>query len=303
MIFYQILIMEETNPLDSRFPKKVFWQKTWQIPGTPWTICGYSKCAYRTAFYIKDLDMMLDAGPQNFKHPTTIFITHTHGDHIANLPFTLIATSGKDELVRIYAPAPAEPYMRRYIDTLFSTNAMIPMATQEETDNYYRYHGLVAGQKLSITIKKTNLHVDVFECDHGVPTISYGFTEPKQKLKPEYSDLPGKEIARLRKDGTEITREVLYKRFAYVCDTTIKVLETHPEILTYPVVFIECTFLYEDDLEMTSEKKHIHWKQLRPYVEENPEIIFMLFHFSERYSDKNIAEFFKKEKLANANWW
>ena len=65
--------------------KMIHWQKKMTIPGTPWEICGYSRSAYRTGFYISGLDMMLDAGPQNFNKPTHIFITHTHIDHIACL--------------------------------------------------------------------------------------------------------------------------------------------------------------------------------------------------------------------------
>ena len=72
-------------------PRKVFWRKNYLVKNSPqWTISGYSRSAFRTGFYINSLDIMLDAGPQCFKKPKHIFITHSHGDHIANLPFTLI---------------------------------------------------------------------------------------------------------------------------------------------------------------------------------------------------------------------
>lgn len=49
--------------MDSNTVKSMYWQKDWQIPTTSWTIRGYSRSAYRTGFYIPELDMMLDAGP------------------------------------------------------------------------------------------------------------------------------------------------------------------------------------------------------------------------------------------------
>lgn len=49
--------------------KNIHWRKSWAIPGTPWTIRGYSRSAYRTGFFVPDLDLMLDAGPQNFSKP------------------------------------------------------------------------------------------------------------------------------------------------------------------------------------------------------------------------------------------
>jgi phosphoribosyl 1,2-cyclic phosphodiesterase len=66
--------------------KKVFWKTSFAIPGTPWLLSGYSRSAYRTGFFINGIDIMLDAGPQTFRKPGYIFITHTHADHIAELP-------------------------------------------------------------------------------------------------------------------------------------------------------------------------------------------------------------------------
>lgn len=284
----------ETDPLKV---KVSHWQKKMVIPGTPWEICGYSRSAYRTGFYIASLDMMLDAGPQNFSQPSHILITHTHIDHCACLPFTSIGD--ENHKPHIHAVDIAGPRLLTYISAMFSVNAM------EDCDaaTFYTFHGLAKGDTFPLTTKSTDLQVEVFECDHPIPTISYGFSEKKQKLKEEYLRLAGKEIGKLRKEGVEITQEVILKRFAYVCDTSIAVFEMNPSILEYPVVFIECTFLYEDEIENSIKTKHIHWTKLKPIVLQYPDIVFVVFHFSQRYRDIEIEDFFAKEDIRNIVWW
>jgi len=293
---------------DSLDVKKAFWFKKWQIPGTPWSICGYSRSAFRTGFYIKELDLMLDAGPQCHNYPAYVLITHTHVDHIASLPFTLIrGIGGGDDPdippTHIYGPKPAQRFIENYIDTLFTTNSMIPQSPRDTIDKYYLYHGMEVGDVFKIDTKGAALTVEVFRCDHQVPTISYGISETKQKLKPEYRGLQGIDIAALRKAGTEVTSDVLLKRLAYVCDTTIKAFTYNPSLLEYPVIFIECTFLLPDEVEMASHKKHIHWDELRPYVEMKQDTQFVLFHFSQRYKDAEICEFLQNQNLKNLHWW
>jgi ribonuclease Z len=70
-------------------PRKVFWKKGFKIDNTQWVLSGYSRSMYRSGFHISGLNILLDAGPQFFKKPDYILITHSHVDHIAELPFTL----------------------------------------------------------------------------------------------------------------------------------------------------------------------------------------------------------------------
>lgn len=289
--------------------KRAFWNyKSWIIPDTDLEIEGFSRSAYRTGFYIKAWNMLLDAGPQHFSRPDIVFITHTHGDHIAELPFSMIAPAGDAKLKpsMIYGPAEAQPFIEDYIDKLFTTNSMTPQLPRHEIDNFYRYNGLVPKNVFKLAIGKNNstvLSVEVFGCDHRVPTVSYGFSICRQKLKQNYKDLEGREIADLRKQGVEVTELQITKKFAYVCDTSIKVFEMNLTLLQYPVIFIECTFLTDDDAEMAADKTHIHWKELEPYVLANPKTIFMLFHFSQRYKDSEIIEIFKQKNLQNVHLW
>ena len=44
-------------------------------------------------------------------------------------------------------------------------------------------------------------------------------------------------------------------------------------------------------------------KELKKIVVAHPEKIFMLFHFSQRYSSDEIVQFFKEENLPNVHYW
>jgi ribonuclease Z len=291
--------MDKLADIDPVKLKSIFWQKKMVIPGTRWEICGYSRSAYRTGFYIPSLNIMLDAGPQAFHRPDHIFITHTHIDHIAGLPLTMIGDQNGNHIFHVYAPTSAEKWIYNYISAMFSANCMMTVDPSE----WYVYHGL-SKESLNVTANNTRLKVELFECDHKIPTISYGFTELKNKLKKEYLGLPEKEIKSMKKAGTPITEDISVKRFAYVCDTSIKVFCMNPTILEYPVIFIECTFILDNELENANKTQHIHWSQLKPYVKDHPSITFILFHFSQRYHETEIDDFFKKEEtLKNIKWF
>ena len=283
--------------------RKVFWKKVDTIPGTPWTISGYSRSAYRTGFYIKELDLMLDAGPQLFKKPKKIYITHTHSDHTAELPYTTIGDAEGDHVFEICIPEKAIPFMKAKINSSFSCNAMENISL----DSSFDYKGLSGTGTFRTVMNKNQVEVFHFDCDHPIPTVSYGFSIVAPKLKEKYKSLPGKEIGKLRKEGVEITHDVVQKKMAYVCDTSIKTLERVPQILEYPIIFIECTFLMDGEESAAEDKQHIHWNQLEPYVKTYKDNIFYLFHFSLKYKDEEIQEYmeniFKEKDISNVKLW
>ena len=134
-------------------------------------------------------------------------------------------------------------------------------------------------------------------------------------MKSEYKDLPRDEIIALRKKGVEITENAKHYLFAFLGDTTHRVFDMNTELLNYPVIIVECTFLYDEHLpgnherfnyhlilKLDAEKsKHAHWNNLRPIIEKNKQCIFVLIHFSLRYTDQQVLDFFEKmpEKLEN----
>jgi len=282
-------------------PLAIYWKTSCQIPNLPgkisWHLKGYSRAAYRTGFYIPELNLMSDAGPQLRNRPDNIFITHTHGDHVAQLPFTLIV-EGKQP-VHIYAPKETEEYLRQYISALFTVNACKPM--RNEIEKQYEFHGVEPYTQFPVTLRNNPYLVEVFACEHPVPTVSYGLSMVKQKLKEEYLGLSGPDLVKLRKNGLILTHEVYHKVLAYVCDTTIRVFRLNRSLLSYPTIIIECTFLREEDV---NGSEHICWTELEPIIVANPETFFILIHFSMKYTAEELTSFFTAKKwLKNMKAW
>lgn len=293
-----------------------FWSgPVWNIPGTPWDIVGYSRACYRTGFYIRHLDLMIDAGPQKSGNPRTILITHCHGDHIANIPFTLIQQNPEDVVKvdgynvtkaksTIFVHEKAAKRLNDYINAMFSANYSTDFKGSVAT-----FKGVSGGMEFDYIANNTKLGIKIFSCTHDVPTVAYGISTKKQLLKEEFFELKGdsKALVELKKRGVQITNTVYEPNIAFVWDTTIHVLKNNPDILKYPVIMIECTFLYEDDYEVSVAKKHIHWRSLKPYVLKYPDTVFVLVHFSLRYTEPEIASFFRnecaKEGIKNVKPW
>ena len=277
-----------------------FWSgPVWNIPGTPWDIVGYSRACYRTGFYVRHLDLMIDAGPQKTGNPKTILITHCHGDHIASIPFTLITDETK-VLSDIFVHEKSKTRLSNYISAMFSANYSTDF--KGTVANFISVKG---SDVIDHVANNTKIRIEVFACTHDVPTVAYGISTKKQYLKEEYFELKGnaKALVDLKKKGIEITQTIYEPNIAFVWDTTINVFKSNPGILKYHVIMIECTFLYDDDYEQSLKKKHIHWRSLKPYVIGNPHIIFVLIHFSLRYTEPDIIAFFKKENLNNVKPW
>jgi ribonuclease Z len=149
---------------------------------------------------------------------------------------------------------------------------------------------------------KNTINVETFKCHHTVPCVGYGFSENKQKLKEEYKQLPGKEIAKLRMDGVDIYNTITNYFLVFLGDTSHEVLEDK-ELLKYSTIMIECTFLLEDDLINAEKTKHMHWNHLGPFVLSHPEITFIVYHFSQRYKGTEIKDFFDKQNYPNVITW
>jgi ribonuclease BN (tRNA processing enzyme) len=283
--------------------------KTFTIPNTKYSICGYSVAAQRTSFYSKELNAMFDSGLSSNYSPDHIFVTHMHTDHRANLPFNLSYNGMKTTY--FYAPLYTKQIIKNYIDATNNSNvkyepdktifddradfvpATIPAYEVVEADD---------GTFLNIDMKGKPHLVEIINSHHSIRCISFGLIETKNKLKPEYKTKTRDEIIALKKANVEIMTIEQKPYFIYVGDTSKEIL-SDPRLLKYSTIMIECTFIADDELERADKTKHIHWKSLEPFVVANPQITFVLYHFSSRYKKVEIDTFFEGVGLRNVIVW
>jgi ribonuclease Z len=145
--------------------------------------------------------------------------------------------------------------------------------------------------------------VEIIDCHHKVPTNGYLFSESKKKIKKEYSSLTTEEIKKLKFEGVQIDEVTIKRLFVFLGDTNYLVLEKNEQIFEYPYIFVECSFFIEEHIELADEKMHIHWCYLKDYVEKYTNVTFILYHFSLRYKNIEIKEFFEKLNYKNVMIW
>ncbi|KAK4123841.1 hypothetical protein N657DRAFT_645438 [Parathielavia appendiculata] len=140
-----------------------------------------------------------------------------------------------------------------------------------------------------------------FACDHTVPCLGYLFCAVTHKLKPEYRSLAGPQLRALREDqGVEITAPVSTPVFAFLGDTTAATLAAAPEWLAQggvKVVITECSFLLDEHRAQAERTRHTLWADLEAVVRRWPGTVFVLMHFSMRYSDEEVRRFFMERDV------
>ena len=188
--------------------------------------------------------------------------------------------------------------------------------------------------------KHKNMHVQIFQCFHSVPCVGYGFLEKRKKVNFASSLFFSNEMVYSWKKNLSENLEknwefcenkelnltsIMTAICSYILATLqmkyfkvkekgkriyrklISNLGNEDAIFSYPLIFVECTFLgknnEEEERNRAEKTKHIFWPNLKPHVLAHPRTYFVLIHFSLRYSSEEIRDFFEKESLTNVLPW
>lgn len=166
----------------------------------------------------------------------------------------------------------------------------------------YELIGVKDGESYNLEIKGRKFQIDIIKCDHGVPCVGYGFNELRTKLKKIYVGRSGAEIKALRNSGEDINEIVKLPVFCFIGDTTSKVI-SDTAIVQYRTIIMECTFITEDETERAIKTKHTHWNDIEEFIDAHPENQFVLYHFSQRYRETELKDFFIKKDKKNVHAW
>ena len=282
-------------------PHSSYWRHEFKLPKIGLRLKGHSRSTEMTCFYIPDLCFYCDAGIHSYFSADYIFVSHGHGDHIQSINGILKSQNieRSKQPVLIYCPHEISKMLTKYIESFFQVNANNPYLKCHKIMNVI---GLSSSERLALKIKNRNYLMETFKCFHSVPTLGFGLIEVREKLREEFIGQSPTEIIVLKKNGVSITNLIEVPLFCYLGDTTHAVFDAI-KIFYYPTIIVECTFLYDDDLQEATKRKHMHWLNLKSIIAKHPDNLFILIHFSLRYSDQDIEKFFSDKLLKNMLIW
>jgi phosphoribosyl 1,2-cyclic phosphodiesterase len=259
------------------------WGKTERLEGCGLSLRGYSRGSDRSCFLIPELKLFFDAGINACQPGLFVFVTHNHRDHCCGLPsFVAGHYEAGIRFPEIYVPIETVERFQDYMDASYH------LCSNTDKESMVKIKPSSPGDEVIVN-KKTGHYVRSYDLFHGIPTRGYGIHQRRTKLNPKYASLDKKELAELgRAKIPDMSIEEDYPLVSYVCDSTIEVFLHSPELLKYKHVIVECTFFCPGNI---MKSKHIHWDNLRPFVEDNPDTNFILIHLSRRYTDEEIVAF------------
>lgn len=288
-----VLIMTCNTPAGANIPVSMLTPATSFSLGAI-SLIGRSRAGDGTSFYIPELRWMFDAGALvTASIPQTLFLTHTHSDHVQFL--TRLIQSTNDVDLTIYLPEQAVPLMSRHIDAYLE---LIECGDRDYRDHNranlnYSLHSVQPDREFTVKRGGNEYIIQPIECTHRIVCYGYSIYHTRQRLRAEYSGLSGRDIGMLKKQGVHVTESLREPLLCILGDTTHGVFEKYPNLPSeQPVIVVECSFLDTTDQHRAAETKHMHWEQLREVIEQHPNTMFLLTHFSLKYSSLRLRRFF-----------
>jgi ribonuclease Z len=244
------------------------------------TIEGYSRAAVQSYWRVQELKIGFELGgsPWSFTGTQTIFVTHSHLDHLAAIPvYVSRRRMMKMEPPRIYLPAESVENVQRMLhiwQRLDRGRMVVDLV------------GVKAGDEIELSREHV---VTAFPTKHTVPSLGYVVWDRRKKLKPEYTGKTGDEIRELRLSGAEVTQEVRVPLLCYVGDSAPAGLDAYPPLYEATILITEMTFFRpEHRKEKIHKFGHTHLDDIIERADRFQNELIILSHFSTRYHERQI---------------
>ena len=233
-----------------------------------------------------------------WKKINTIFISHTHADHVTGLPGILMLSAQVDRDEPLYIIGP--PKIKEYVET-----------SRQVLDMYINYEIIIKEvNEPGVVYKTDEFQVRAFWLEHTKPCLGYVFEEfprpgafdPEAARRlnvpcgPLWSKLQAG-LAVAAADGTIVeSSQVLGpprsgRKFSFVTDT--KYLPTiAPEVAGSD--FFVCESMFAKGMEQdAAEKKHMTCTQAARIARDAAVKKMALIHYSPRYTDYDLKQLVK----------
>jgi ribonuclease Z len=253
------------------------------VTAGPYTLRGVSLGGVYTSIACPELGLLFDAGipARSLATTDTILLSHGHVDHVGSLPALLGIRSlhGKPRPPRVIMPA-------EIVDDL--TAALRALTKLQHWPLEIEAIGMKAGEEREL---RGDLRVRAVQTFHPVPSLGYVIARRVSKLRPEFHDLPGPEIAARRRAGENMLEHEERSELAYVTDTLISAFDHAPVLYEARVLVMECTFLdSKKSLEGARAGCHIHLDEVIERADKFKNETIVMMHASQLYQPQQVAK-------------
>ena len=236
-------------------------------------LIGHSVGGEETVVAVPPLDVCFDIGkaPDQVLSINHVLLTHGHMDHAAGIAYYCSQRDFREMAPgTVLLPASLARPLEHLLDCWGRFDGSRPPA---------HIIPLQPGDEHQI---RRNLFVFAFATNHGADSLGYTIIERRQKLKPQYLELPGPEIAQLRKSGQQVTYTMNLPLVTYLGDTAGGDFENLACVRQSKVLIAECTFFETDHRDRARAGRHYHFDDLAKWLLDTENEHVVLTHLSRR---------------------
>jgi len=238
-------------------------------------LIGYSLAGEETVVAVPELNVCFDIGraPPEVLSIDHVLLTHGHMDHSAGIAYyfsqrNFVGNAGGT----VVLPKPLVEPVERLMDI---------WGRIEGHRSPARIVGVSPGEDYPI---RRGLVARAFRTVHGGPCLGYSVIDIRQKLLEQYLDLPGPQIAKLRREGTQVTRTLEVPLVCYCGDTAFGPFLDLPYVKDSKVLVLECTFVDPMHRSRAAAGNHLHIDDFCEVIKHLNNEYILLTHLSRRTS-------------------
>ncbi len=249
-------------------------------------IVGYSVAGEETVVAVPQLDVCFDIGkaPDQFVSINHLLLTHGHMDHAAGFAYYL---------------------SHRHFDGQAPGTLVAPKNLIKPIQQILEGWGQLDGNPIPVTLVgvdpgdeiqiKSNLIARAFPTAHCYGSVGYCLLEIRKKLKPEYREVPGPELVKLKQQGIDIENQLDIPLVTYLGDTQPADFSQLDYVANSKILITECTFYEQEHIDRAKAGKHMHVGQFTEFIQQMNNEHVVIIHTTQRTSIRDIKRWLKKE--------
>jgi len=253
------------------------------------TLHGFAQGGCQTAFHVPEIRAVFDAGAVPGATVDHVFLTHGHADHVAALPYivSLRSIRRNKATLSVYLPDELGEPMERLLE------AMRDVQRDSEHEAKVRLYPARPGYFFELG---RGAVVHAMRSWHRGASLGWGVDRTTSKLKTEFVGMEGSEIGRLRREGVQVTDDVVSTLLVVSGDTRIDFLLEHERARRAKVLVHEVTTWEMDDANVEGARRygHTHVAEMAEHCEKFEGDYLVLTHRSMKHSREEAEEILRR---------